>query len=104
MIALRKAFKSGKKEKNGSIWTIYFFMGAERGDCTYETIQHFDKLPYTNKVIFTHIEYPEIKSAYYIKGFDEEPQLGNLLEFKSQFLKRRYLDDFDYVSFFNSAI
>ena len=81
-----------------------FFMGSERGDCTYETIQHFDKLPYTNKVIFTHVEYPEIKSAYYIKGFDEEPQLGNLLEFKSQFLKRRYLDDFDYVSFFNSAI
>lgn len=85
-------------------WDNLIFIGSERGDCTYETIQRFDKLPYRNKVILTHVDYPEIKSAYCIKGFEEKEELGRILDFKDQFIKRRYLDDFDYVSFLNSAV
>lgn len=85
-------------------WDNLFFIGTERGDCTYETLCRFDKLPYRNKVVFTHVVYPEISSSYKINGFEENEQLGKILEFKEQFKKRRYLDDFDYVNFLNLGI
>lgn len=85
-------------------WDNLFFIGSERGECTYETIRRFNQLPYDNKVILTHVRYPEFSSAYYIKGFEENEKLGKILNFKKQFLRRRYLDDFDYVTFLNSAV
>lgn len=78
-----------------------FVLGVETDGCTYETLKKFDQLPYKNKVIFTHKYYPEFKSAYYIKGFEENNEIGVLINFKNQFFIRRYLDDFDYVSFLN---
>lgn len=82
-------------------WDNLFIAGAERDGCTYGTIRRFQQLPYKNKVIFTHVRYPEFPSAYYIKGFEEEKEVGVITFFKEQFLKRRYLDDFDYVKFLN---
>ena len=78
-------------------------MGTEKDGCTYETIRRFDRLPYKNKVIFTHVEYPEFPSACYIRGFEDRNELGVLTFPKKQLLKRRYLDDFDYVSFLNNG-
>lgn len=81
-----------------------FVFGCERGRCTYETLQRFDRLPYKNKVVFTHRDYPEISSAVCIPGFEKREELGNILEFqKNSFWKRRYLDSFDYVSFLNQS-
>lgn len=82
-------------------WNNLFILGIDGDNCSYETIQRFDVLPYKNKVIFTHIPYPEIQSSYYIPGFEEEAGVGVLLYFKKQFRVRRYLDDFDYISFLN---
>ncbi len=82
-------------------WDNLFIMGTDKDGCTYETIQRFDRLPYKNKVIFTHVKYPEFSSAHYIKGFEDRNELGVVTFFKKQFLKRRYLDDFDYVKFLN---
>lgn len=82
-------------------WDNLFILAIDGDECTYESIEKFDQLPYKNKVIFTHRPYPEFKSAYYIKGFEKEKGVGVLLYFKKQFLIRRYLDDFDYVSFLN---
>ncbi|MCI8579922.1 MAG: DUF1919 domain-containing protein [Dorea sp.] len=84
-------------------WDNLFIAGAERDGCTYETIRRFQQLPYKNKVIFTHVRYPEFPSAYYIKGFEEEKEVGVITFFKEQFFKRRYLDDFDYVRFLNGS-
>lgn len=84
-------------------WENLFIVGTEKDGCTYETIQRFDRLPYENMVIFTHIEYPEFSSAYYIEGFEERDEIGVLTNYKEQFWKRRYLDDFDYVNFLNSG-
>ena len=84
-------------------WENLFIVGTEKDGCTYETIQRFDRLPYENKVIFTHIEYPEFSSAYYIEGFEERDEIGVLTNYKEQFWKRRYLGDFDYVNFLNSG-
>ena len=82
-------------------WDNLFVLGIDGDNCTYESLKRFDALPYKNKVIFTHIPYPEINSSYYIKGFEEDNGVGVLLDFKKQFFIRRYLDDFDYIAFLN---
>lgn len=78
-----------------------FIMAIDGDGCTYETIKRFDKLPFENKVIFTHKPYKEFASAHYLKGFESEGKVGILSSFKDKYFIRRYLDDFDYISFFN---
>ncbi|MBQ4244917.1 MAG: DUF1919 domain-containing protein, partial [Clostridia bacterium] len=81
-----------------------FVMMTDKNGCTYDQIAEFDSLPYAHKVIFTHKPYPEFKSAYYMKEFENEGEVGVLSDWKPGFLKRRYLDDFDYVAFLNGEI
>lgn len=85
-------------------WNNIFLVGTDRNGCSYEALQSFDRLPYPNKVVFTRVEYPELASAYHMKGFEEEPELGVLTNFKEQIRIRRYMDDYDYVSFLNRAV
>ena len=79
-----------------------FLIMSDRNHCTYEDLLAFDNLPYENKIVFTHKLYPEIKSAVYIKGFEDKSEVGVLSDWKPTFLKRRYLDVFDYVAFLNN--
>lgn len=103
--SFEEAVKEWEERKRRIKWNNLFIVGTARGDlCTYDTIKNFDKLPYKNKVIFTNIKYTEFQSAYYIRGFEEQSQLGVLVDYKNQFLLRRYLDDFDYVNFLNSPL
>lgn len=96
-----EAVEKWEARKKRINWNNLFIIGIDGDNCTYESMCRFDALPYKNKVIFTHKPYPEIKSAFYIKGFEKESGVGVLLYFKKQFLIRRYLDDFDYISFLN---
>ena len=41
---------------------------------------------------------------YYIKGFEDRDEMGTTINYKKQFFKRRYLDDFDYVTFLNHGV
>ena len=79
---------------------VYLVMTDKNG-CTYEQIREFDELPYQNKVIFTHRQYREFASACYIPGFEDDAEVGILSDWKPQLLRRRWLDDFDSVRFFN---
>ena len=58
-----------------------FIMMTDRDGVTEKDIQLFDQLPFKNKVIFTHKPYPVFKSAYYIKGFEKQNQVGDIFEF-----------------------
>ena len=78
-----------------------FIMMTDRNDCTYEQMREFDKLPYKNKVIFTHQPHQEIVSSVYVKGFENDGEVGILSDWKPGFWKRRYIDDYDYVTFLN---
>lgn len=78
-----------------------FVMMTDKNGCTEKDIAEFDKLPYQNKVVFTHKPYPQYKSTYYIKGFENYKEVGVLSDDKPGFFKRRWLDDFDYVKFLN---
>lgn len=98
-----EAVEKWEERKQRINWDNLFILAIDGDGCTYESMQKFDKLPYENKVIFTHKPYPEIKSSFYIKGFEEEEGVGVLLYFKKQFFIRRFLDDFDYVTFLNGG-
>lgn len=79
---------------------MYVFM-TDSLECTYDDIKAFDSLSFKHKVIITHKPYPEFKSSYYLKGFEYKEEVGVLSDWKPGFWKRRYIDDFDYVSFLN---
>jgi len=82
-------------------WANLFIIGIDGDGCSYETLKRFDALPYKYKVIFTHKPYPEFASARYLPGFEDQGGIGRATDFKAQFFVRRYMDNFDYVSFLN---
>ena len=68
-----------------------------------QELEEYQKLPYsTNKVVLTHKRHPEMIDAHYIgidNGMNKFKGGGT---FKLRPLSgKRYLDDFDYVSFLN---
>lgn len=77
-----------------------FIIMIERDGCRYQDLIEFDNLPFNNKIVFTHKPYPEIKSAFYIQGFEDQQYVGDLFEYTGNFGKR-YYDRFDYVGWFN---
>lgn len=79
-----------------------FIIFTDRDGCSYQNLVDFDSLPYKNKVVFTRIPYPEIKSAYYLKGFENEQSVGMCFEYKHNLSIKKYYDEFDYVSWFNN--
>lgn len=93
-----------EERKNRVDMNNLFIMMADRNGCTYEMLKEFDSLPYKNKVVFTHKTYPEFESSNYLKGFEDKEEVGVLSDWKPGFWKRRYIDDFDYVSFLNNSL
>lgn len=77
-----------------------FIIMTDRDGCTLDDLKAFDALPFKNKVVFTHKAYPEIRSAFWIKGFENQHQVGDLFAFSGWFGKK-YYDQFDYVAWFN---
>lgn len=83
-----------------------FIMMSERDGCTLEDIENFDRLPYENKVIFVHKPMPNIKSAHYIPNTETIENGENCVVPLSEFKEgenKRYIDDFDYISFLNKG-
>lgn len=81
-----------------------FILFTDRDGCTYQNLLEFDKLPYKNKVVFTHKPYKEIKSAFYIKGFENEDSVGMCFEYLNKFTGKKIYDAFDYIKWFNGEL
>lgn len=81
-----------------------YILATEKDGCTYELIKRFNNLPYKNKVMLTHKPYDEVKSTYYIKGFESRHSLGFIFEYKGENTYLKYYDDFDYVEWFNNGV
>lgn len=81
------------------------FIIMESQKCDKSIVERFDQLPYDHKAIITDRKYPDIKCSIAMKeGFYEKNyHSGKLLEYPKCGL-RRYLDRFDYVSFFNRGV
>lgn len=82
-------------------WDDVFVLMTDKDGCDDALLRRFDALPYKHKAIFTHVPHPEIASAVYIPGFEEETEVGNCVEFINGWSGKRYYDYFDYVSWFN---
>ncbi len=80
-----------------------FVIFSERDGCTYEDLLMFDKLPYENKVVFTHKHYTDIKSSFCIAGFEDAGELGNIIRWDKKFGKRIY-DEFDFANWFHTNL
>jgi len=78
-----------------------FVIFSERDGCTHEDLLDFDNLPYENKIVFTHLPYEDIKSAFYIKGFENEDCLGDVLAWDPMNFGRKIYHRFDFVEWFN---
>ena len=78
-----------------------FVIMTERDGCTYEDLKRFDSLAIKNKIVFTYRQYPEIRSSYYIPGFEEEGSVGYCWKFKNRVTGRKIYDIFPYVDWFN---
>ena len=76
---------------------------TEREGFTPSCAKRFDSLKYGNKVLLSHVPMPDIKCAFYLPGFENETEMGIVTDLKHGFWQRRYLDDFDYVHFFNAG-
>lgn len=92
----KKEWEVRKKRIN---WENVYFIMCERDECTYDLLKKFDSLPYRNKVAFVHTDYPDLKCAYKIGGFEQQSELGNIIDFKKYGFKR-YYDDFDFNTWF----
>ncbi len=83
-------------------WDNLFIIFTDRSQCTQKDLEDFDKLPFQHKVVFTHIPHPEIKSSFYIKGYENEAKVPILTSYKDEerSVKRIY-DQFNFVEWLN---
>lgn len=80
---------------------IYVVM-VQKDGCTEQDICSFDKLEFKHKVIFTAKEYSQYHSAYYIPQSEEdEYSVKNLCDYQGKLTGKRWLDEFDWISFLN---
>lgn len=75
-------------------------LGCDRDGMNEELMDRFELLPYP-KVLFTHLPMNK-KSAYYIKGYEKEKEVGLILE-GIGWTGKRIIDQFDYVTFLNKG-
>lgn len=75
---------------------------VERDNCKYDDLLSFDRLPYERKVVFTQRPYSDIKSSYYIKGFENKDCVGDMYKFDGIFSLRKWYDQFDIVKFLST--
>lgn len=105
-----KTFKEAKKkwyERCDRIdKTNMFVIMNETGNTTYEDLVNFDKLPYKNKVVWTHKPYPDIESSFYIKGFEDKGACDCLFDYMpNKTIKHiRYYEQFNFVKFLNKGM
>lgn len=92
-----------RRKKRINKENIYFLMN-DRNFCTEKHIKAFDELPYKNKICFTHIEYPQYKSTYYIEGSESDSYLKPVTNYVHEWWIKRYYDDFDFVNWINNGI
>jgi len=86
-------------------WDNLYILFTDRSQCSEDDLRNFDKLPFEHKIVFTHIPHPEIKSSFYIKGYENEDKVPILTSFQDEKTKiKRIYDQFDMVGWLNGDI
>lgn len=79
-----------------------YILFSDRNGATEQDIKEFDSLPYAHKAVLVHKPMPDILSAVYMKGYEDNSEIGMLISYKSKPSYKKKYDDFDYVSWLNS--
>lgn len=74
----QEALDKWERRKKRINFERLFFIFTDQGDCTYEDLVRFDRLPHPNKVCFVAGKYPELKSCVTIPAFTGRTEVGNL--------------------------
>lgn len=98
-----EAIEKWNRRKERINYQNMFVLFSDRDGCSYNDLVSFDSLPYKNKIVFTHVAYPELRSAFYIEGFEKDDSVGICSELMPHGFGKLYLDQFDYVSWFNKG-
>jgi len=99
----KEAVDAWNRRKKRINWENLYILFTDRSGCTQEDLEAFDRLPYEHKVVFTHVPHPEIKSSFYIKGYEDEDKVGILADYQNaKYPFKRQLDQFDFVRWFNN--
>lgn len=95
-------FKWDERKKRINFHKIFIIMESQRD--SEDNLIRFNDIPYDNKVIITDGVISSIKSSFPIKNnfYGSNYRSGKLLEYPNYGLKR-YLNEFDYVYFFNTG-
>lgn len=99
-----KTFEEGRRkwiERMKRLDLEYLCVIYEGPNVSESFFERFSKLPYKKAIISSRKN--KLKcDFYYGFNFYEKWKPGKILDYKSWFNVKRYLDDFDYVSFFNN--
>lgn len=80
---------------------MYVIM-VQQTKCTESLLEKFDSLPYEHKVAFVSKPMEYIKCSYYIPCSEQaNGEVRDLCAYKGRLTGRRWIDDYDYVSFLN---
>lgn len=80
---------------------MYVIMVQQFG-CTEEILKRFDNLSYRHKLALVSKPMPDVKCSYYVSGTAQfSGEVMDLCKYKGKFTGKRWIDDFDYVSFLN---
>lgn len=100
--SFREAEQKWEERKKRINRARLFVIMVERDGCTYEDLENFDRLP-CKKVVFTRKKYPGIQSAYYIKGFEKQDCVTNILAYQAKWLPFKYYDQFHFENWFEEG-
>lgn len=79
-----------------------FIIFTEQNDCTEQCLKEFDNLPFENKVVFTYKKHDSIKSAVFVKKYENSHDgVTMFLDFEDRFSIKRNYDCFDFITWFN---
>lgn len=99
-----QSFKDGvetwKRRAARIHWDNLYIVLSERDGCFLSDLEEFEKLPFSNKVAFTHLKYPSLASCFYLKGNERSHELGNIMNLKG-LLGGKIYDQFNWVKFLN---
>lgn len=59
----------------------YLCCFVRKDGCTKKCLEEFEHLSYESKVALTHVEYPDITCGFYVKGYENCNELGNIMDF-----------------------
>ena len=79
--SFKEAVDTWNERKKRIDFDNLFILFTDRDGCTIDDLKAFDRLQFENKIVFTNRAYPEIKSSFYIKGFEKMESVGHCFEY-----------------------